>query len=85
MTWFVCLLPVGLLGLGRRRGWRLGQVVMLCCVLLVAGCGASRMIPLTTSGGGTTTNPTPSGTYNIAVSGSSTSLTRSVNLTLIVQ
>jgi hypothetical protein len=85
MTWFVCLLPVGLLALGRRQGWRMGQVAMLCCVLLVAGCGASRMIPLTTSGGGTTTNPTPSGTYNIAVSGSSTGLTRSVNLTLIVQ
>jgi hypothetical protein len=82
-TWLALLLPLWLLGLGRRRG--LGQVAILCCVLLVAGCGASRIIPQTTSGGGTTTNPTPSGTYTIAVSGSSAGLTRSVNLTLIVQ
>ena len=82
-TWLALLLPLWLLGLGRRRG--LGQVAILCCVLLVAGCGASRIIPQTTSGGGPTTNPTPSGTYTIAVSGSSAGLTRSVNLTLIVQ
>ena len=82
-TWLALLLPLGLLGLGRRR--QLGWAAMLCCVLLVAGCGASRMIPQTTSGGGTTTNPTPSGSYTIAVSGNSAGLTRSVNLTLIVQ
>jgi len=83
LVWLAMLLPLGLLGLGRRR--QLGWVAMLCCVLLVAGCGASRMIPQTTSGGGATTNPTPSGTYTIAVSGSSAGLTRSVNLMLVVQ
>ena len=83
--WLALLLPLGLLGLGRRRRWRLGQIMILCCVLLIAGCGASRIIPLATPGGGTTTNPTPSGTYTIAISGSSAGLTRSVDLTLIVQ
>jgi hypothetical protein len=84
LPWLALLLPLGLLGLGRRR--QLGWVAMLCCVLLVAGCGASRMIPQTTSSSPINpTNPTPSGSYTLVVSGSSAGLTRSVNLTLIVQ
>jgi hypothetical protein len=59
---------------------------MLCCVLLIAGCAASRLIPSTSSsGGGTTATPTPSGTYNLVVSATGAGLARSINLTLIVQ
>jgi hypothetical protein len=86
LTWLTGLLPLGLLGLGRRRAHRLGTVAMLCCVLLVAGCGASRLIPQ--ANGSSPTNPvtpTPSGTYNLVVSATSTGLTRTVGLTLIVQ
>ena len=84
LTWLALLLPLGLLGLGRRR--QLVSAAMLCCVLLVAGCGASRIIPQ--ANGSSPVNPvtpTPSGTYTIAVSGSSAGLTRSILLTLIVQ
>jgi hypothetical protein len=84
--WLVTLLPLGLLGLGRRSARRLCALAMLCCVLLVVGCGAARLIPpSSSSSGGTTTIPTPSGTYNIVVSGTSVGLTRNINLTLIVQ
>jgi hypothetical protein len=82
MMWLVGLLPLGLLGLGRRR-WR--RVAIVCCLLGAAGCGASRLIPLTTAGGGGSTISTPSGTYNLLVSGTSAGLTRSVGLTLVVQ
>jgi hypothetical protein len=85
MMWLAALLPLGLLGLGRRRLWRLGAVAMMCCVLAAVGCGASRLIPLTSPGGGGTATPTPSGTYNLVVSGTSAGLTRSVGLTLVVQ
>jgi hypothetical protein len=86
ITWLVGLLPVGLLGLRRGRRRRMGRMAMLGCLLLMAGCGASRLIPATSSsGGGTATNPTPSGTYNLVVSGASAGLTRSVGLTLVVQ
>jgi hypothetical protein len=86
MVWLAGLLPMGLLGLGRSRLRRLGGVAILCCVMVLAGCGASRLIPGTSSGGGGTTgSPTPSGTYNLVVSGTSAGLTRSVGLTLIVQ
>jgi hypothetical protein len=86
LSWFATLLPLGLLGLGRRRARRLSALAMLCCVLLFAGCTVSRLIPSTSaSSGGTTAAPTPSGTYNIVVSGTSVGLTRSINLTLIVQ
>lgn len=86
MVWLAGLLPLGLLGLGRSRLRRLGGVAILCCVMVLAGCGASRLIPGTSSGGGGTTgSPTPSGTYNLVVSGTSAGLTRSVGLTLIVQ
>ena len=82
LTWLVGLLPVGLLGLGRRR-WR--QAAMVGCLLVVAGCGASRLIPLTSSGGGGAGTPTPGGSYNLVVTGTSAGLTRSVGLALVVQ
>jgi hypothetical protein len=83
MVWLAGLLPLGLLGLRRRR--RLGAVAMLGCVLMMAGCGASRLIPETSASGGTGTSPTPSGSYSIVVAGTSAGLTRSVGLTLVVQ
>jgi len=84
--WLAGLLPFGLLGLGRRRWRRMGGVALLVCLMGAAGCGASRLIPLTTnSSSGSGGNPTPSGTYNLVVSGASAGLTRSVSLTLIVQ
>jgi hypothetical protein len=85
LAWLAMLLPLGLLGL-RRRALRLSAIALLCCALLAAGCSVTRMVPASSaSGGGTSATPTPSGSYNIVVSGSSAGLTRSVNLTLIVQ
>jgi hypothetical protein len=85
MTWLAGLLPLGLLGLVRRRLRRLSAAAILCGVTALAGCGASRLIPATSTGGGSTATPTPSGTYNLVVSGASAGLTRSVGLTLVVQ
>jgi hypothetical protein len=86
LTWLVCLLPLGLFALKRPRAGQLRSAAILCCVLMVAGCGASRMIPDAT---GTSpvnpVTPTPSGSYSIVVTGSSAGLTRSISLTLIVQ
>jgi hypothetical protein len=86
LAWLAMLLPLGLLGLRRRRALRLSAIALLCCVFMIAGCSVTRMVPASSaSGGGTGATPTPSGSYNIVVSGSSAGLTRSVNLTLIVQ
>jgi hypothetical protein len=86
LAWLAMLLPLGLLRLGRHNARRLGAIALLCCVLAVAGCSVTRMVPASSaSGGGTGATPTPSGSYNIVVSGTSTGLTRSINLTLIVQ
>ena len=84
--WLATLLPLGLLGLGRHSARRVRALAMLCCILLIAGCTVSRLIPSTSSSsGGTTATPTPSGTYNIVVSATCVGLTRNINLTLIVQ
>ena len=86
MVWVCGLLPLGLLGLRRKRVRRLGAVMVVGCVLMVAGCAASRIIPDTSAGGGgSAAVPTPSGTYNLVVSGTAAGLTRSVGLTLVVQ
>jgi hypothetical protein len=86
LTWLAGLLPLGLLGLGRRHVRRMSAAAMLGCLLILAGCGASRLIPLTSATqSAATTTPTPSGTYNLVVAGTSAGLTRSVGLTLIVQ
>jgi hypothetical protein len=85
VVWLAGLLPLGLMGLGRRRVRRLGTIAAICGVMVLGGCGASRLIPLTDTSGGGSTTPTPSGTYNLTVSGTSAGLTRSVGLTLVVQ
>jgi hypothetical protein len=85
MVWVCGLLPLGLLGLGRRRARRLGPIVVICCIAMMAGCSASRIIPDTSAGGGSAGTPTPSGAYNLLVSGTAAGLTRSVGLTLVVQ
>jgi hypothetical protein len=87
VVWFTGLLPFGLLVLGRRSVRRMGVAAMLGCVLMmVTGCAASRVIP-ETSGSSPVgpAIPTPAGSYNVVVSGSSAGLVRSVGLTLIVQ
>ena len=84
--WLAGLLPLGLLGLRRRRWRRLGGVALLACLIGATGCGASRLIPVTNNSSiGSGGNPTPAGTYNLVVSGTSAGLTRSVGLTLVVQ
>jgi hypothetical protein len=83
--WLVLLLPVGLFGLRRRR---LAAAMLACFLLAASGCGAGRLIPASGgpgSGSGSTNSVTPVGTYNIVVSGSSAGLTRTLNLTLVVQ
>jgi hypothetical protein len=71
----------------RRRIPRLICVLALGFLLASSGCGAGRRIP-----GTDTTDPTqptnattPAGTYPITVSATSAGLTRSINLTLIIQ
>lgn len=87
---FALLLPLGLFGCVRRSGvyQKAGVVLMLFGASLIcgalAGCSVSRIIPAT-SLGGSTVSPTPRGTYNLTVSGTSAGLTRSVGLTLVVQ
>lgn len=83
--WLALTLPVGLLGLRRRR---LGAAALLCVLLVANGCGAGRLIPSSGgpgSGDGSTSTITPTGTYTIVVTGTSAGLSHSVNLTLVVQ
>jgi hypothetical protein len=85
--WFALLLPVGLIFLRRRVRLRAAMTMVLVCgVVGLGGCAASRLIPGTTgSSGGSGGGATPKGTYNVTVSGTSAGLTRSVGLTLVVQ
>jgi hypothetical protein len=87
MFWLAALLPVGLLALRRRNKADLVAFAVLGCLIAASGCGAGRAIPLESgSGSGPTPTPiTPAGTYTIVASASSGGLTRTVNLTLIVQ
>jgi hypothetical protein len=86
VVWLAGLLPFGMLALRRRGLRRLGGIAMMGCVLMVAGCGVSRIIPATdASSPGGPVVPTPAGTYSLVVSGTSAGLVRSVGLTLIVQ
>jgi hypothetical protein len=85
MVWLAGLLPIGLLALRGRGVRRLGAAVGLCCVMMIAGCGAARLIPAASGDAAVAATPTPSGTYNLVVAGTSAGLTRSVGLTLIVQ
>jgi hypothetical protein len=85
MVWTCALLPLGLLGLRRKHLRRVGAVMLAGCVLTAMGCAVSRIIPDTSAGAGSVGTPTPSGTYNLVVSGTAAGLTRSVGLTLVVQ
>jgi hypothetical protein len=73
----------------RRRGRRrfLAGLLVLASLAAATGCGVGRTIPLES---GSDPNPpaspvTPAGTYTIAATATSAGLTRTVNLTLIVQ
>jgi hypothetical protein len=87
LLWFAVLSPLGFLALGRTRRAGLAGFVVLCLLLSASGCGAGRTIPLAD---GSNPNPpqgpvTAPGTYTVVASAASAGLTRSVNLTLIVQ
>jgi hypothetical protein len=87
IAWFATLFPLSLLALRRSRRSVLVVLVLLGCLIAATGCGAGRAIPLES---GSNPNPTPipitpAGTYTIVASASSGGLTRSVNLSLIVQ
>jgi hypothetical protein len=85
--WCAGLLPLGLLVLRRGRCSGVGGFTVLCLLLAAIGCGAGREIPL--SGGSSPGQPTgpvtTAGTYTVVAGATSAGLTRSVNLTLIVQ
>ena len=83
----LALVLPGLLVLRRRRlAWGLA---VLFVVVGMGGCGAEREIPATGGGsgggGGSGSYPTPGGTYNLIVTGTSAGLARSVPLVLVVQ
>jgi hypothetical protein len=79
--------PFGLLVLRRSSRSRVAGFVLLCLLVAASGCGAGREIPLESgSNPGTPSGPvTAAGTYTVVAAGTSAGLTRSVNLTLIVQ
>jgi len=84
--WLAGLLPLTLFLLRRKRLPRLGSLALLCVLVALSGCGSGRVIPPP----GSPNQPpgataTPSGTYTIAASATSAGLTRTINLTLIVQ
>jgi hypothetical protein len=87
ILWLAALFPLSLLKLRKVRRAGLGCFIVLCCLIAAGGCGAGRQIPLET---GSNPNPpsnpvTPGGTYTIVASATSSGLTRTVNLTLVVQ
>jgi hypothetical protein len=87
MLWLAMLIPLSLLRARKVRMRHLAGFSLLCLLVTANGCGAGRAIPAETA-----SNPnsppgsgTAAGTYTIVASASSAGLTRSVNLTLIVQ
>ncbi len=80
---FALLLPMALMR--RKRLLRTG-VALLCLLPLVAieGCGAGRVIPVP-SATSTSIPPTPAGTYNLTITGTTAGITHTVGLTLTVQ
>jgi len=84
---FATVFPFGLLVLSRSSRSRVAGLALLCLLIAANGCGAGRDIPL--GGGsnpGTPSGPvTAAGTYTVVAAATSAGLTRSVNLTLIVQ
>jgi hypothetical protein len=84
-VWFALMLPVGLVLVGRVRLRPMVAVLVICGVVAMGGCSASRLVPSTSVSSGGGGGATPKGTYTVTVSGASAGLTRSVALTLVVQ
>ncbi|NYF50096.1 choice-of-anchor D domain-containing protein [Tunturiibacter gelidoferens] len=84
---FATLFPFGLLVLRPARRTSVAGFALLCLLIAASGCGAGREIPLTSgSNPGAPSGPvTTAGTYTVVAAATSAGLTRSVNLTLIVQ
>ncbi|WP_051978244.1 hypothetical protein [Edaphobacter aggregans] len=83
IMWAALLAPFGLITVRRRR---MAAVAVLCVLLVAGGCGSGRLIPSSGSpGSGGSGTPTPAGSYNIVVTATAAGLTRTVNLTLVVQ
>lgn len=87
---FVLALPLGWAGLRRRTGVVLAVFAML--LLLPVGCGVGASAgssgaaqSATGKGVGGSQNPTPSGSYVIAVTGTLSNITHSVPLNLVVE
>jgi Transmembrane protein 131-like N-terminal len=85
--WLAGLCPLGLLALHRSRRSGIVSLAVLCLLLAASGCSVGRAIPM--ADGSNPNSPsgpvTAAGTYTVAASAASAGLTRSVNLTLIVQ
>ncbi len=81
------LLPFGCFAARGRRMHRLVCLLLLCALAAASGCGTGRTIPLASDSNPNPTSApaTAAGTYPVVVSASSAGLSRSVNLTLIVQ
>jgi hypothetical protein len=84
-VWFALVLPVALVLMGRARLRPILAVLVICGVVGLGGCSASRLVPATSVSSGGGGGATPKGTYTVTVSGASAGLTRSVGLTLVVQ
>ncbi len=86
--WLALFVPTTLLALRKHRHYpSLICALVLSSLLATSGCGAGRRIP--GSGNSDPTQPsqttTPAGTYTIVASATSAGLTRTIDLTLIVQ
>lgn len=85
-TWLLaCAAPALLLVFARRRRHAPLLVLLLAVCVSLSACGTARYIPGNGSSGGGGGSTTASGTYNLTISASDDGLTRSVQLTLIVQ
>ena len=83
LIWLCLLLPPSMFS---RRRTRKAALTSLMLLALIACGTVGRTIPGDGGGGGNTPPPvTPSGSYTLQVAGSSAGLTRSVNLTLVIQ
>ncbi len=94
---YLATIPLAWLGLRKRRvlqGTRGSASISLLALAVIGagllglgGCSTAREIPLagTGGGGGSVLTPTPSGSYNLVISGTSTGITRAVNVVLTIQ
>jgi hypothetical protein len=80
----IALLPVSWLA-RRRRACAVLCAATLFAAMFLAGCGAGRQIPSSSSAGGAGSVATPSGTYPIVVSATAAGVVRTVGITVVVQ